>query len=148
MQGGNGGLSGRGYRGRRRGLNRRRGSFRRSGRDSIRARILKEFRGVGEPLDLQQNLSKAGDLLAGILRDLHLDEGIEETRLRGAWSEVAGEFVAKQTEPVSLRNGTLTLRVLQPSMRFHLEQSRGQLLRRLKQQAGLETIREVRLVIG
>jgi hypothetical protein len=42
----------------------------------------------------------------------------------------------------------LTLRVLQPSMRFHLEQSRGQLLRRLKQRLGPETVREVRLTIG
>lgn len=86
--------------------------------------------------------------MAGILRDLQLDEGIEESRLREAWKEVAGGFVAGQTEPVSLRSGTLTLRVLQPSMRFHLEQSRGQLLKRLKQRLGTETIREVRLIIG
>ncbi len=114
----------------------------------MRARILREFRGVGEPLDLSQNVSKAGDLLAGILQSLQLREGIEESRLREAWHDVAGEFVARQTEPVALRQGVLTLRVLQPSMRFHLEQSRTQLLKRLQQCLGPGTIREVRLTIG
>ena len=148
MQGGHGGLSGRGHRGRRIGLKKRGGRNGRTGRDSIRARVLREFRGVGEPLDLSKNMSKAGDLLAGILQDLRLDEGIQESQLRTAWLEVAGEFVARQTEPVALSNGVLTLRVLQPSMRFHLEQSRGQLLGRLRKRLGANTVREVKLVIG
>jgi len=148
VQGGYGGLSGGSHRRRRRGIGKRARHRGRSRGDSIRDRVLREFRGIGEPLDLNKNISKVGDLLTGILQDLKLSEGIEESRLRSAWLEVAGEFVAKQTEPVSLRDGILTLRVLQPSMRFHLEQSRGQLLRRLKQRLGPETIREVRLTIG
>ena len=112
--------------------------------------MLREFRGVGEPLDLERNVSRRPAICLGsILRDgLRLNEGIEESRLRGAWREVAGEFVAQQTEPVSLREGTLILRVLQPSMKFHLEQTRSQLLRRLQNQLGRGTIRQVKLVIG
>lgn len=86
--------------------------------------------------------------MAGILEGLQLEEGIEESRLRGAWREVAGEFVAGQTEPVSLQKGVLTLKVLQPSMRFHLEQSRGQILANLQQALGRKKVREVRLTIG
>ena len=100
------------------------------------------------PVDPDQNVSKAADWLAGILNKLALEEGIDESRLRTAWREVAGEFVAGQTEPVSLRKGVLTLRVLQPSMRFHLEQSRAQILARLRQALGKSKIREVRLTIG
>lgn len=144
-------MSGRGDRGRRqRGLTKGGGGGKRgrSGLDRIRSQVLREFRGAGEPPDLGKNISKAGELLGEVLRGLRLEEGIEESRLRVAWKEVAGDFVAQQTEPVSLRNGVLTLRVLQPSMRFHLEQSRAQLLRRLKQQLGAETVREVRWTIG
>lgn len=143
-------MSGGGYRRRRHyGLKRRAtGRARISRGDAIRARVLREFRGAGEPLDLQKNVSRAGDLLGSILQNLKLHEGIEESRLRGAWREVAGSFVANQTEPLGLRHGTLTLRVLQPSMRFHLEQSRAQLLRRLKERLGPNTVREVKLVIG
>jgi len=93
-------------------------------------------------------MSTPADLLGGILKDLRLTEGVEESRLREAWSEVAGEFVGRQTEPVSLRHGVLTLRVIQPSMRFHLEQIRNELLHRLKQKLGAQTVRDVRLILG
>ena len=147
MQGGHGGLSGGGHRGRRRGLKRgrRRGLSR---TEALRAQVVRDLRGADEPLNLNQNVSTPADLLAGILKDLRLNEGIEETRLRDAWLEVAGEFVAKRTKPMSLRQGVLTLQVLQPSMKFHLEQTRGQLLARLKKHLGAQTVRDVRLVIG
>lgn len=117
-------------------------------RDAIRSRILEQWWGAGERLDPEKNLSSAGDWLTQILSKLRLEEGIEESRLRGAWREVAGEFIAAQTEPVSLQKGVLTLKVLQPSMRFHLEQSRGDILARLKQSLGGNKIREIRLTIG
>lgn len=114
----------------------------------IRAQVLRDFRGIGEPLDLEANVSTPADVLNDILKDLRLTEGIEESRLRGAWTEVAGEFVGRQTEPVSLRQGKLTLKVIQPSMRFHLEQTKKDLLRRLQQKLGGNTIREVQLILG
>jgi hypothetical protein len=49
---------------------------------------------------------------------------------------------------VSLSKGVLTLKVLQPSMKFHLEQSRGEILSRLQQSLGRKKIREIRLTIG
>ena len=119
-----------------------------SSRDSIRSRLLEQWWGTGERLDPEQNVSSAGDWLADILSKLQLADGIEESRLRSAWKEVAGEFVAAQTEPFSLQKGVLTLKVLQPSMRFHLEQSRGEILARLKKSLGAGKIREVRLTIG
>jgi len=117
-------------------------------RKAIRAQVLKDFRGVGEPLDLEANVSTPADVLSDILKALRLTEGIEESRLRGAWTEVAGEFVGRQTEPVSLRQGKLTLKVIQPSMRFHLEQTKKDLLRRLQKKLGGNTIREVQLILG
>ena len=117
-------------------------------REAERARILEQWRGRGLPTDPNQNVRKASDWLSGILSKLALEEGIDESRLRAAWREVAGEFVAGQTEPVSLRKGVLTLKVLQPSMRFHIEQSRAQILARLQQALGKQKIREVRLTIG
>ena len=148
MPGGDGGVSGRGYRqrfGRLKKVVRGRGFSRGK---AIRAQVLRDFRGVGEPLDLESNISTPADLLSEILKDLRLREGVEESRLRGAWTEVAGEFVGRQTEPVSLRHGKLTLKVIQPAMRFHLEQSKRSLLRRLQQELGGNTVREVVLIVG
>ena len=110
--------------------------------------MLRDFRGAGEPLDLEANVSTPADIINDVLKDLKLAEGVEERRLRGAWTQVAGDFVGRQTEPVSLRNGKLTLRVIQPSMRFHLEQTKKDLLKRLQQELSANTIREVHLVLG
>ena len=148
MPRGNGGMSG-GSNWRRFGrltkVVRRRGAARRK---AIRAQVLRDFRGAGEPLDLEANVSTPADIINDVLKDLKLAEGVEESRLRGAWTQVAGDFVGRQTEPVSLRNGKLTLRVIQPSMRFHLEQTKKDLLKRLQQELGANTIREVHLVLG
>ena len=119
-----------------------------SARDSIRSRLLEQWWGAGERRDPDRNVAAAGDFLTDILAKLRLQDGIEESKLRGAWKEVAGEFVAAQTEPVSFKKGVLTLKVLQPSMRFHLDQSRGEILARLQQSLGKRKIREIRLTIG
>jgi hypothetical protein len=119
-----------------------------SERDSIRSRVLEQWWGAGARKDPAQNVSAAGDWLTDILSKLQLQDGIEEGKLRSAWKEVAGEFVAGQTEPISFSKGVLTLKVLQPSMRFHLEQSRGEILARLQQALGRKKLREIRLTIG
>lgn len=116
--------------------------------NAIRDRLLVQLWGAGPRIDPDKNVVAASELLGGILAKLRLEDGIEESRLRSAWKEVAGDFVAGQTEPVSFQKGVLTLKVLQPSMRFHLEQSRGELLARLKQALGKGKIREIRLTIG
>lgn len=119
-----------------------------SARDSVREKILEQWWGAGKSVDPEKNISAAGDWLTEIMTKLRLEDGIEESRLRGAWKEVAGEFVSGQTEPVSLHKGVLTLKVLQPSMKFHLEQSRGEILSRLQQSLGRKKLREIRLTIG
>ena len=113
-----------------------------------RERVLREWRGGDLPPDLEANMTSAPELVEKVLASLKLGEGIAEGKLRAAWHEVAGEFIASQTEPVSLENGILTLRVLQPAMRFHLEQSRGEILARLRKALGGTKLRQVRLTIG
>ena len=74
--------------------------------------------------------------------------GLDEDRVKEAWSTLAGELVAKQTEPVSLRKGCLTLKVLQPAMRYHLEQLKPGLLRKLQAELGEDHVISLRLTIG
>src|SRR5690606_41880673 len=64
-----------------------------------------------------KGLHRPSEYLGGILRQAGATEGIDEERLREIWTETAGDFVARHAMPQSLRNGCLTLVVLQPSMR-------------------------------
>lgn len=114
----------------------------------IRAKVMREWRGVGEPLDLNARVSLAGEWVNGIMETLGVRGGLSEEKVKKAWKDLAGEAIARQTEPVSLRRGCLTLKVLQPAMRFHLEQLKGALLKRLQEELGKEQVKSLRLVIG
>jgi len=110
---------------------------------------LREWRGCDEPTRSTENVSRAGEFLAEILaRAETTKDGIDGERLHAAWRSLAGEMIASQCEPDGLRDGVVVLRVLQPAMRFHLEQIKPMLLRRLRSEFGEEQVRAIRFVLG
>lgn len=150
-------MSGGGHRGRRRGLRLMKngpskgpedGDRKVPGTSSMRADVVRQWVGAGRPLDLEKNVTQASSHLEAILEGIGISGGLEEERVKEAWSELAGELVARQTEPVSLRKGCLTLKVLQPAMRYHLEQLKSSLLRRLQNELGETNVTSLRLTIG
>lgn len=114
----------------------------------MRADIINQWVGAPRPLDLSRNVSEASAHIEAILESIGVRGGLDEERVKEAWATLAGELVAKQTEPVSLRKGCLSLRVLQPAMRYHLEQLKPGLLRRLQEELGEENVKSLRLTIG
>lgn len=114
----------------------------------MRRQVRREWHGVDEAPDLNANVSRAADYVAEIMRLAGLVDGMEEQHLQEIWSELAGEFVAKGSVPVSLKRGCLTIRVSQPSMRFHLEQMRGSLLAKIQAAAGNDKIQSLRISVG
>lgn len=114
----------------------------------MRRKVLREWWGGDEPLDTNRRVSLAGKFVERILREAGATGGMEEQRLRESWTAVAGEFIARHTEPISFRAGHLRLRVLQPAMRFHLEQMKAPLLARLRQELGEKNVRGIQFVLG
>jgi len=142
---GDGRLPGRSDRRRRRRLSASHGPDR---RERLRQRVLREWRGCDEPTRSTQNVRLASEFLTEILARTETAEGIDAERLRAAWRALAGEMIASQCEPDGLRDGVVVLRVLQPAMRFHLEQIKPMLLRRLRSEFGAEEIRSIRFMLG
>ena len=116
--------------------------------ERIRAQILSEWRGFDEPLDLDRGVHTASAFVDRVLRSLGLADGLREQEVLEAWKELAGEFVASHSHPQSVKGGHLVLRVTQPSLRFHLEQLKPQLLKRLQERFGEERIRSIRFALG
>ena len=117
----------------------------------IREEILGEWRGCEELRDLNAGVHPAQDFVAAIMRGLRASgaaDGLDEMEVRSAWKELAGDFIARHTEPMSVKGGHLVLRVTQPAMRFHLEQMKPLLLQRIQQQLGTERIRSVKFALG
>ncbi|MEJ6578893.1 MAG: DUF721 domain-containing protein [Akkermansiaceae bacterium] len=124
------------------------GSKKERARRQMRADVIHQWVGASKPLDLNKNISEAAVHIEAILEGIGVRGGLDEDRVKEAWGALAGELVAKQTEPVSLRRGCLTLRVLQPAMRYHLEQLKPGLLRKLQAELGADNVKSLRLTIG
>lgn len=76
-----------------------------------------------------RNLHTAESLLGDILSKLPLDgEGMDPELLREGWLKAAGPFLGQQSNLLSIVKGVATIQVLQPAMRYHLQQWQGALL--------------------
>ena len=129
-------------------MRREKGSKKERARRQMRADVIHQWVGAPKPLDLNKNVSEASTHIEAILESIGVRGGLDEDRVKEAWGSLAGELVSKQTEPVSLRKGCLTLKVLQPAMRYHLEQLKPGLLRRLQAELGEDNVQSLRLTIG
>lgn len=109
---------------------------------------MSEWLGCEKPLKLDSNISAASDWVDLILKKQFFAENINEEEVKAAWKEVAGDFIGNNTEPVSAKDGHLVLRVTQPAMRFHLEQMKPELLRKIKDRFGNNKIKSIKFSLG
>ena len=114
----------------------------------IREEILREWRGADEPDDLNAGIHLAQNFVAAILRAAGAEDGLHEDQVRAAWKELAGDFISRHTEPVSVKNGHLVLRVTQPALRFQLEQMKPMLFTRIREQLGEGRIKSIKFQLG
>ena len=84
-----------------------------------------------------------------MMQRLGLRERLHEVEVLEAWHQIVGEFIAAHSAPMTLREGILYVRVLQPALHYELEQvSKIDILRKLKQRFGPRTIRDIRFRVG
>jgi len=114
----------------------------------IREEILREWWGVDPPADLNAGIHQASDFVSAILRAAGAEDGLHEDQVRATWKELAGEFIARHTEPVSIKSGHLVLRVTQPALRFQLEQMKPMLFSRIRAQLGENRIKSIKFTLG
>ena len=116
---------------------------------SLRATVIAEWRGLPEPKPRTDRCQTTAEILPKIMQRLGLRERLQENEVIEAWTKIVGEFIAAHSSPVSLREGVLFVRVLQPALHYELEQiSKPMILRKLKQRFGGRTVRDVRFRVG
>jgi predicted nucleic acid-binding Zn ribbon protein len=114
----------------------------------IREEILREWRGAEEPDDLNSGIHLAEKFVTAILRAAGAEDGLHEDQVRATWKELAGDFIARHTEPISVKGGNLILRVTQPALRFQLEQMKPMLQKRIRDQLGEGRIKSIKFQLG
>lgn len=110
---------------------------------ALRQKVLAEWRGYREPAT-EKPAVRVADAIAPTLRNLGLKDLMNEADVIAAWRDIVGNFIAANSAPVRLVGGTLTVRVLQPSLRFELErQWRGTILEKLRERFGSRIVRQI-----
>ncbi len=113
----------------------------------MRAMVLRQWR-HGDPVkDPVRNIHHAGYFLDKLLEEVGASGSLEEKQLHDAWAKVAGDFIANNSKPESLKRGVLVLRVVQPALRFQLEQMKGKLLQNFKRELGEGVIKTIVLKV-
>jgi predicted nucleic acid-binding Zn ribbon protein len=116
---------------------------------ALRAAVISEWRGLPERKPRPDRFQSTTDMLPKIMQRLGLRERLHETEVIEAWAKIVGNFIAAHSAPVSLREGILYVRVLQPALHYELDQvSKVDILRKLKQRFGAKTIRDIRFRVG
>lgn len=116
---------------------------------SLRATAIAEWRGLPDKMPRPDKWQAAGDLLPKLMQQLGLKERLKEGEVIDAWKQIVGDFIAAHSAPVSLKGGTLFVRVLQPALHYQFETiSKAEILRKLKQRFGRNIIRDVRFRVG
>ncbi|MDQ6861941.1 MAG: DUF721 domain-containing protein [Verrucomicrobiota bacterium] len=116
---------------------------------SLRAAAIAEWRGLPEPKLRPDKWQTTGDVLPALMQKLGLSERLRAEEIMRAWQSIAGDFIATHSAPVSLREGVLYIRVLQPALHYQLETiSKAEIVRRLKQRFGAKVIRDIRFRVG
>ena len=116
---------------------------------ALRAAVVAEWRGLPDRLPRPDKWQAAGDVLPKLMQQLGLKERLHENEVIDAWTHIVGDFIAAHSAPVSLREGVLHVRVLQPALHYQFEQiSKPEILRKLKQRFGAKTIKQIRFRLG
>ena len=73
---------------------------------------------------------------------------IEESAIRKLWLKAVGPQIAAQTQPDSLRNGTLFVKTVSSVWVQQLHFMREEILNQLNKLSGKKLIKEIRFVVG
>jgi predicted nucleic acid-binding Zn ribbon protein len=117
-------------------------------RARARRRALLEWRGLPEIPDPARRQNPVSAVLPKVFERLGLAQRFRDHEVAEAWGSLAGEFAARYSHPLKLRNCVLTVAVSQPAVLWTLNRSRGPLLERLQARFGAGTIRDIRFQAG
>ncbi len=117
--------------------------------EQLRARVLAEWRGLPEPPVRPDRAAQVGDAVRKLMAGLGLKDRLRADEVLSAWHEVVGEFVAKHSAPQQLKDGILTVRVLQPTVHFELDRFwKPKILAKLKDRFGKGVVRAIKFRVG
>ncbi len=91
----------------------------------------------------RKEVQALSEILDEILKENHLDIGLDAARARAAWKEVMGEAVDKCTISLHFNKGNLMVRLSSAVLRNELFMNRKTLIERLNNHIGRPVVQNI-----
>ena len=83
------------------------------------------------------------DAIREMLDEFHLQERVNELRLRGNWEKIFGKTIARYTQNISVSNGKLYLTVDSASLRQELTFNKAKMIERINESIAPGLVQEI-----
>ncbi len=114
-----------------------------------RAQALADFYGVAPGLSVKANLRSMDSILAELVSRLNIKEAdLAPELLHAAWKKAVGDFLATQSQLVSINQHSAVIRTSHPAVRFELQRLRPSIIRALNESLGVGRVKSVRISHG
>lgn len=75
-----------------------------------------------------EGMAHVEEFLESLVEEVGLREGVTIDELTTGWKGIVGEYVAQNSDPLDIREGTLRIRASQPMVKFELQQQQKKIL--------------------
>lgn len=83
------------------------------------------------------------EVIQSLLETYRLNKGMQESRVITSWDKIAGNFVAKNTEKLYIRNNTLFIRLNSPALKNELAFEKTRLIQAINKSVDQEVITDI-----
>ena len=106
-----------------------------------------DFFGARKEPSVEEGLTSAKTFLEDLVEEVGARDGVSLDELKKAWAQVVGLNIANNSEPLEINNGALRIRVSQPVIKFELQQQKGLILKKIKEQIPAAKVKSIDVVI-
>ena len=82
--------------------------------------------------------------IQNFLKKSGLNGGVEQQKALKLWGEIVGDSISKNTEPVSVKNGTLVIKTTNPVWKQELQIQKTEIIKKLNYRLKKNIIKEIR----
>lgn len=98
-------------------------------------------------LPAEKNPKSIDKILPAVIRNLGIEQKMEEVSLRSRWREVVGDVIAAQSRPLDIRGGILFIAVGNNVWMHEMRFQRTRIMEKIKYRFPGLKVKEIRLVI-
>ena len=82
--------------------------------------------------------------IKNFLKKSGLNSGVEQQKALKLWGEIVGDSISKNTEPMSIKNGTMIIKTTNPVWKQELQIQKTEIIKKLNYRLKKNIIKEIR----